>query len=47
MYKYNKDGSEQYIEQLLSACGIEKEQLFICPGNHDVNRRDEKRNQTA
>lgn len=45
MYKYNKDGSEQYIEQLLSACGIEKEQLFICPGNHDVNRRDEKRNQ--
>lgn len=44
MYRYEPDDSEEYVAQLIRACGIQNEQLYLCPGNHDVYRLDENRN---
>ncbi|UCZ84742.1 metallophosphoesterase [Pseudomonas sp. L5B5] len=34
-YKPAKD----FFNQLLACCGLERERLFVVPGNHDVNRK--------
>ena len=33
---------EQFFQPLLDACGLEPKQLFIVPGNHDLNRNQFK-----
>lgn len=30
--------AEKFISSLLQVCGLEAERLFLCPGNHDVDR---------
>lgn len=49
LYQYGKDIDDEYaikfVQDIISACGCEKEKVFICPGNHDVNRKDEYRNE--
>lgn len=30
--------AEKFINSLLRVCGLEAERLFLCPGNHDVDR---------
>ena len=30
---------EDFVNPLIQVLGIEKDQFFICPGNHDVNRK--------
>lgn len=44
-FSYQNNGNKEYsielykfIESILSAVGVEKENLFIVPGNHDLNR---------
>lgn len=31
--------AKEYIDELLKICGLTTNELFICPGNHDVERR--------
>ena len=32
-----------YLAQLANACGIEKDKVILCPGNHDIEREIKKR----
>lgn len=34
--------AEKFINSLLRVCGLEAERLFLCPGNHDVDRSEIK-----
>ncbi|MGN7742291.1 metallophosphoesterase [Pseudomonas sp. 22526] len=31
--------AKDFFDQLLACCGLERERLFVVPGNHDVNRK--------
>ena len=31
--------AKQFFDQLLALCGLERDRLFVVPGNHDVNRK--------
>lgn len=33
-----------FIRKIEKACGVKRKNVYICRGNHDVNRKDEKRN---
>lgn len=48
-FQYGKDVEDEdvieFVKDIVSACGCEIDKVFICPGNHDVNRKDEERNE--
>lgn len=35
----------QFITMLAKSCGIKKDKIILCPGNHDINRKDSNRNE--
>ena len=46
IYKYGKtDGCEKFLAELKKQTGCNKSNIYICPGNHDVDRDNVKRNQ--
>lgn len=49
VFKYGQDVEDEdvinFISQIREACRCEKEKVYICPGNHDVNRNDNARNE--
>lgn len=46
IYKYGKtDGCEKFLAELKKRTGCKKSNIYICPGNHDVDRDNVKRNQ--
>ena len=49
LFQYGKDVDDEevieFVKDIVSACGCKPERVFICPGNHDVNRKDEERNE--
>ncbi len=49
MYQYNSDTKKRrelvkYIKLLAQKCNCRCSNIYLCPGNHDVSRCDEKRN---
>lgn len=30
--------AKQWLTSLLEVCGLKNDKLYICPGNHDINR---------
>lgn len=49
IYKYGKEGLDideiaSYIKDIAKSCGCPKKQIYICQGNHDLNRDDLDRN---
>lgn len=49
IYQYGKyddvEISIKYINDIVSACGCDSTNVYLCPGNHDINRNDSARNQ--
>lgn len=46
VYKYGKtDGCEKFLQELRKRTGCKKSNVYICPGNHDVDRNNTKRNE--
>lgn len=49
IYQYGKcekvETSITYINDIISACGGDSTDVYLCPGNHDINRNDSARNQ--
>lgn len=50
LYKFGEDSWDQkaviaYIKDLAIACKCSNKKIYICPGNHDVNREDNARNE--
>ena len=47
-FQYGKDVDEDeiadFIKNIRKACKCDPDKVYICPGNHDVNRKDEDRN---
>jgi len=37
-------GLAEFIDDLVSACGLTYDKVIVCPGNHDVSRSSQKRN---
>ena len=35
----------QFILKLAKSCGLKKDKIILCPGNHDINRTDKNRNE--
>lgn len=49
LFKFGKDAWNhklviRYIKELANACKCSCKRVYICPGNHDVNREDNARN---
>lgn len=48
IFQYGNDVEDEdvvnFVKKIINACGCESDKVFICPGNHDVNRKDEDRN---
>lgn len=50
LFKFGKESWSQkaiitYIKDIANICGCSYKQIYICPGNHDVNREDNDRNE--
>lgn len=49
IYQYGKgedgEGIINYIKRIKTACGGENIDIYLCPGNHDINRYDTNRNE--
>lgn len=46
LYQYDSNDKIVYfVEAIRKACNCQKNKIFICPGNHDINRADNKRNE--
>lgn len=46
LHKNNGDPGQlsKFLKKIASVCGVKKDKLIICPGNHDVSRDCTKRN---
>lgn len=49
LYQYDGGNKEQketinYIKKIANICGCSNKKVYICQGNHDVNRNDNERN---
>ena len=48
IYQYGKyektDDSINFIKDIIHACKCDKTNVYLCPGNHDINRNDMDRN---
>ena len=43
-HKSDKEKDVSYIKDIATACGTPFENIFICAGNHDVDRNNSERN---
>lgn len=43
--KGNINDIKDFIVSIAKACGVRKDRVILCPGNHDINRNDTKRNE--
>lgn len=48
IYQYGKNGKTEdsinFINNIVHACKCDKTNVYLCPGNHDINRNDTERN---
>ncbi len=43
--KGNIQKIKNFILKIAKVCGIKKDKIILCPGNHDINRKDKDRNE--